>query len=316
MTTLEWRHGWSVHKFKNEYINQLYHVGDHYQIDEMDTHEKGIKVNGCQGQVMMFQVLSWVAITMQVAIVLVINFPLMREPGGDVLYAVCTAIFTMTMLANVSASLTQSADDAVFGLPRWTHEEFDEYLTIKYQDLWNGSWETTHPRKNELKAIRSRDKVWCSICHSVVSIDSYHCHSSNKCVYKMDHFCKWLNVAVGEKNYHFFALFVFGCYILQVTQVAVSTYQFVDTFTDRTYYTARIESVFSSSDPASLEAIRVVLMVNIIAACAAVGELGFLIGFHGMLLRINATTQTYWAYKRNRNAPDEMEGDSVAPDVE
>ncbi|KAI8870491.1 hypothetical protein GQ42DRAFT_122211, partial [Ramicandelaber brevisporus] len=47
----------------------------------------------------------------------------------------------------------------------------------------------------------------CGICDVRVNEGTRHCKRSNKCVAGYDHFCEWLNTAIGSANYRqFYAL--------------------------------------------------------------------------------------------------------------
>ena len=41
----------------------------------------------------------------------------------------------------------------------------------------------------------------CTTCEIVKPIRSKHARVTNVCVFKFDHFCPWMGVAIGERNY-------------------------------------------------------------------------------------------------------------------
>ena len=42
---------------------------------------------------------------------------------------------------------------------------------------------------------------FCNFCLSNVSIHSHHCTKCDRCVYKLDHHCDWMNNCIAEGNY-------------------------------------------------------------------------------------------------------------------
>jgi len=39
-------------------------------------------------------------------------------------------------------------------------------------------------------------------------VRAHHCSTCNRCVFKLDHFCPWINNAVGHRNSKYYYLFV------------------------------------------------------------------------------------------------------------
>ena len=50
----------------------------------------------------------------------------------------------------------------------------------------------------------------CSLCDSIVDPSSKHCAQCNRCVAGFDHHCKWLNTCIGKTNYNCFVLLLFS----------------------------------------------------------------------------------------------------------
>jgi len=64
----------------------------------------------------------------------------------------------------------------------------------------------------------------CATCGILKPARSKHCRVMNQCVSRFDHYCIWLNTAVGERNYRYFLAFL-------VTHVAMLWYGAVATMT-------------------------------------------------------------------------------------
>jgi palmitoyltransferase len=60
----------------------------------------------------------------------------------------------------------------------------------------------------------SRYQFYCNACDSSVSsLRTKHCAECNRCVSVFDHHCKWLNNCVGEVNYKYFLMLIFGVFV-------------------------------------------------------------------------------------------------------
>lgn len=59
--------------------------------------------------------------------------------------------------------------------------------------------------------LRSTDKgmYWCRRCDAIKPPGSHHCSTAGRCVYKMDHYCPWVNNVVGMYTQKYFLLFIF-----------------------------------------------------------------------------------------------------------
>eukprot|EP00754_Rhynchopus_humris_P038937 Rhum_TRINITY_DN21571_c0_g1::Rhum_TRINITY_DN21571_c0_g1_i1::g.174302::m.174302/K20027/ZDHHC1_11; palmitoyltransferase ZDHHC1/11 len=298
-TQLEWPHGTQVREFLNTHHDALYEHDETFDEDKYDMHTSGIKVNGCVAKFHWMQICSWAMMGLQVVSFFVLMAPMMRDPGDIIL--LCGGGFgvLLVLIGNLACCLTQSADPAVFAQPRWSLAEYEEYITIKYRDGWQGELFENHPKKGLLVACRDGSTKWCTICHVFVTKTAYHCHSSNKCVDGMDHFCKWLNTSVGSANYGYFALFSLACFWVSVVQFSVGIFEFVDSFADPDFYEMRLQLVYATYDSThSIGLFRAFVFICSLLSLVAIGQLGFLYGFHIMLFRMDATTATYWNHKR------------------
>jgi len=53
---------------------------------------------------------------------------------------------------------------------------------------------------------------YCNYCQLIKPDRAHHDSATGECVLKFDHFCPWVNNAVGFRNYKFFCLFIaYGC---------------------------------------------------------------------------------------------------------
>eukprot|EP00755_Sulcionema_specki_P038511 Sspe_Gene.111032::Locus_92237_Transcript_1_1_Confidence_1.000_Length_1138::g.111032::m.111032/K20027/ZDHHC1_11; palmitoyltransferase ZDHHC1/11 len=288
----------TVEDYLSMFHEEIEASNDFWQDDADDQHRSGIKVNGFNSRFHLMQLLSWVFLLIQTTFLFGLNLPLMRDSADLVIYCIVSFGLTILFLSNVACATIQSADISVFGERRFTYEDYKQYITIKYRDDWQGNWKQTHPHSAALELIQSGAKKFCPYCHVAVDKDAYHCHSSNKCVNGMDHFCKWLNTSVGETNYKYFAYFLLCCLWIEVLHFAIAVFQFADSYDDSSFYKTRMKVVYVIAGGAdSLYAMRVFLIAAAFTSLACIVQLGYLYGFHIMLFRLTTTTEKYWTAK-------------------
>ncbi|ODV60395.1 palmitoyltransferase PFA5 ASCRUDRAFT_70914 [Ascoidea rubescens DSM 1968] len=63
---------------------------------------------------------------------------------------------------------------------------------------------------------------WCSTCNSIKPLRTSHSSELGHCIPKMDHFCIWIGIVIGKKNYKIFFLFILHFFFL-ILFVFVST---------------------------------------------------------------------------------------------
>ncbi|CAI2375187.1 unnamed protein product [Moneuplotes crassus] len=63
-----------------------------------------------------------------------------------------------------------------------------------------------HLQLNNQSLIPENDHNFCYFCEAHCSFHSKHCSQCNRCIYKFDHHCVWLNNCIGERNYKWFFL--------------------------------------------------------------------------------------------------------------
>lgn len=71
--------------------------------------------------------------------------------------------------------------------------------------------------------------VWCSNCGSIKIDRSHHSSDLSYCVPRMDHFCTFLGIVIGKKNYRLFIQFCFW-YLLYFIYIVVSMACFSDDY--------------------------------------------------------------------------------------
>ena len=181
----------------------------------------------------------------------------------------------LIFIGNLACTLTQSADENVFSEKRWTYAEYEEYITAKWRDSFEGDLFEGSAKKAQYEGVRDGTLRFCPFCHVIVKKQAYHCHSSNKCVEGMDHFCKWLNTSVGTRNYPYFAMFVVCCFWTSILQFAVCLFQFVDSFSEPDFYETRLEVTYSNvTFPESLRVYRAFIFIGAALSIVAIGQLG------------------------------------------
>lgn len=72
----------------------------------------------------------------------------------------------------------------------------------------------------EYDHVLYQKKDFCRYCRLPKPARAKHCRLTNRCVSKFDHFCPWINNAVGEWNYRWFHYYI-------LSNIAVSLYTFV-----------------------------------------------------------------------------------------
>jgi palmitoyltransferase len=78
------------------------------------------------------------------------------------------------------------------------------------------------PEDDPLNLSRSEPVVrWCKHCEAHKPDRTHHCSVSGRCILRFDHFCPWVNNAVGFNNHKFFILFCFWCAVLCVVAFAL-----------------------------------------------------------------------------------------------
>eukprot|EP00041_Stephanoeca_diplocostata_P034638 m.1190434 g.1190434 ORF g.1190434 m.1190434 type:complete len:421 (+) comp24555_c1_seq17:150-1412(+) len=111
---------------------------------------------------------------------------------------------------------------------------------------------------------------YCKICKGFKPPRSHHDHVSGRCISKMDHFCPWINSAVGNGNQIDFLAFVFlaplGCFFATIIQ-GVFLYMYIPK--------PRYWKYISHTNPAAFQEIlfTVIGLACAVAVCIAVGLL-------------------------------------------
>lgn len=187
-------------------------------------------------------------------------------------FAVLQVLVTVFLLAGVGMTLW-SFYRAVFSDPGSPPPE-DEWLGLPY---YRGRpLEPVATESTEIRVDRMERRVrYCRHCHQHKPDRAHHCRQLQRCVLRMDHFCPWVNNAVGMRNHKFFVLFCFWCAVL-------CSYGFVSIVS--------LISVFSSWDMSLWGGIDVLAcVVGFYSAIFGATLWGFG-GFHMWLVLRNQTT--------------------------
>lgn len=121
---------------------------------------------------------------------------------------------------------------------------------------------------------------FCTTCKSFRTEGTVHCARCDKCIFKFDHHCLWLDNCIGGGNYKifiFYSLFLLLDFLFKI---------FVFGF------------LISKSAKNHLNAF---FMFNGIFALIAAGFMSWLIFFHSMLFFKNLTTYEYIKQQRLAN---------------
>eukprot|EP00756_Hemistasia_phaeocysticola_P004324 Hpha_TRINITY_DN12750_c0_g1::TRINITY_DN12750_c0_g1_i2::g.114425::m.114425 len=152
----------------------------------------------------------------------------------------------------------------------------------------------------ERKPIYPRRR-WDKMDKVMVLHGSYHCNNTNKSVASMDHFCVWLNSAVGETNYKYFLSFIQTIFWSVVVLFAMCIVVLVDSGLDETEYKVRIEYMFPDCNPTIALGFARATCCVMMLLCGALGyQMVWLNSFHLMLWRLGdehtgpRTTTHYW----------------------
>mmetsp|Transcript_601 Transcript_601/g.1401 ORF Transcript_601/g.1401 Transcript_601/m.1401 type:complete len:743 (+) Transcript_601:69-2297(+) len=95
-------------------------------------------------------------------------------------------------------------------------------LALLYLQLIVSEPGIVEPKEDEvlelMKAIREGKppSQFCHTCMMRRPARSKHCAVLNRCVYRFDHYCPWLQNSVGSDNHHFFYVFLVAHLLLQL----------------------------------------------------------------------------------------------------
>jgi len=133
---------------------------------------------------------------------------------------------------------------------------------------------------------------WCVTCKIFRPPRCTHCATCDVCVERFDHHCHWLGNCVGQRNYHTFfffvlcitlnLLFVLALTITHLTKVLVH-------FDSRHSFGTAVGLALSRPPPDNV----IVSCILILFVLLVIGPIGFLLGFHMMLVAKNVTTNEY-----------------------
>lgn len=131
---------------------------------------------------------------------------------------------------------------------------------------------------------------YCIFCKAIKPPRTHHCNISDKCVLNMDHFCPWMNNAVGYYNFRYFYLFLlyifFGAFYASVVFAVCYKTDAYELRSTKLYWMRRYIGSSMSNEQ--------VLMYAIALCIAAVISVGGLLAWHTYLLVTNQTTIEYY----------------------
>merc|ERR1712032_524977 len=128
-------------------------------------------------------------------------------------------------------------------------------------------------------------KQVCVICRTLRTLRSHHCNEMGRCIDRMDHFCPWIDNAVGRGNQRIFFVFVV---MLELNTVLFywAAYLFLQKEFGETFH----GSIFSTP----LNRVSLLAMVLVLAVCFLdilwLGFVGALVIRHLFYIAANITT--------------------------
>ena len=134
------------------------------------------------------------------------------------------------------------------------------------------------------------ENIYCYVCEKAVNKTSKHCKFCRKCITAFDHHCKWLNTCIGEANYRYFLMAVFGLTVTTSVSLALSLAYLVESWVSSDKIETRGVEAWL---PISLLATRVVSIMSTVILVPLVAMVYQLTGFHVMLLSKGLTTYDY-----------------------
>lgn len=92
------------------------------------------------------------------------------------------------------------------------------------QSSVNGDYTTIEAPKL-YRSDPNRLPYWCAECNSIKLARTHHSRSAGFCIQRFDHYCIWLNTAIGRDNYLPFIQFVFYFFCnLSIVWISISSY--------------------------------------------------------------------------------------------
>eukprot|EP00043_Microstomoeca_roanoka_P006704 m.65120 g.65120 ORF g.65120 m.65120 type:complete len:475 (-) comp13528_c0_seq1:340-1764(-) len=168
---------------------------------------------------------SWGAIVATSTLFFVFSGPFLWTELSPAV-VIIAAYLTFTVVANLLwAGVT---DPGI--CPRALRDEGDHI--IKQPDIQPN---VRAPPRVRTAVINNREfeMRYCYTCHQYRLPRDTHCSSTDDCVDTFDHFCPWVNNAIGHRNYRYFFWFTVSLITYDIYIFAFSVYHLVEAIKDR-----------------------------------------------------------------------------------
>ncbi|CAI2375475.1 unnamed protein product [Moneuplotes crassus] len=160
-----------------------------------------------------------------------------EKEQGRTLLAICiyltfnfTSLFVLIKCKSNPGRILEQKFDPID--KRFTKEELNR-MSQSMKGLLSCSHLTQQDIMKTLDTEGNTSTKKCLKCNDLKPLSMSHCSTCDKCVYKLDHHCPWLNRCIAHNNLRFFiSLLVFGTTVCFCNGVLIFTSRYSDYYSE------------------------------------------------------------------------------------